>query len=91
MWFFIKLSRNVSRIMFGSVLKVIEFVPNSLHQHHVLMTHIDKICVGDWLPEDEGLIVHLPYCFMGCVVERLEQFVSSVSRKKNAEVLLQMV
>ena len=54
--------------MLGSVFKVVELV---LHHHHVLMDHIDEICVGDGLPEDEGLIVHIPDCFMGCVVERL--------------------
>ena len=54
----------------------------------VLMSHIDKISVGDGLPEDEGLVVHLPDCLMGCVVERLEQFVTSVSRKQNTEVLV---
>ena len=64
--------------MLGSVLKVIECV---LYHHHVLMAYVNEICIGDGLPEDEGLIVHLPDCFMSCVIERLEQFVSGVSRQ----------
>ena len=51
------------------------------------MCHIDEIGVGDWLPEDEGLVVHLPNCLVSWVVERLEQFISSISRKQDAEVL----
>ena len=52
------------------------------------MSHIDKIGVGDRLPEDKGLVVHLPYCLMGCVVKRFQQLVTSVSRKQNTEVLV---
>ena len=49
--------------------------------HHVLMAYVNEICISDGLPEDEGLIVHLPDCFMSRVIERLEQFVSGVSRQ----------
>ena len=52
------------------------------------MSHIDKIGVGDGLPEDKGLVVHLPDCLMGCVVKRFQQLVTSVSRKQDAEVLV---
>ena len=52
------------------------------------MAYVNEICIGDGLPEDEGLIVHLPDCFMSRVIERLEQFVPGVSRQKNAEVLI---
>ena len=53
----------------------------------VLMSHIDKIGVGDGLPEDKGLVVHLPDCLMGCVVERLQQKIASIARQQQAQVL----
>ena len=61
-------------------LKGNRMCPVSLYCH-VLMAYVNEICIGDGLPEDEGLIVHLPDCFMSRVIERLEQFVSGVSRQ----------
>lgn len=37
----------------------------------VLLCHIDEVGVGDGLPEDEGLVIHLSDCLVGWIVERL--------------------
>ena len=41
-------------------------------------TNIDKVCIGHWLPEDDGLIVHRSDRVAGSIEEWLQQLIAQV-------------
>ena len=80
-----KLSSTVSRMGLGSDYKTINVAHGIKDEDG---TNIDKVCVGDRLPEDDGLIVHRSDRVTGSIEEWLQQLIASIARQQNAQVLV---
>ena len=83
----------VLRLEEGVQHRVQDEVGSYLNSHFEIMglssvnTNIDEVRVGDGLPEDDLLVVHLSDGLTGRVVERFQQMISSIAGKQQAQVL----
>ena len=80
-----KLSSTVSRMGLGSDYKTIN-VANGIKDEDG--TNINKVRIGDWLPEDDGLIVHRSDRVTGSIEEWFQQMIASIARQQKAQVLV---
>ena len=80
-----KLSSTVSRMGLGSDYKTINVAHGIKDEDG---TNINKVRIGHWLPEDDGLIVHRSDRVTGSIEEWLQKLIASIARQQKAQVLV---